>query len=144
MIDQGITLYLHEVKRHINDYLCELDELSDLTALNSRDYRAAERLLQLLTEVNIGLAKHWVKSIKKSAGANAYQSFIELHDHDLITDSELDRWRKVIGLRNTLVHDYLNVDKRIVKQVIKTKDYNELKDFSDKAFLALEVHLNKS
>ena len=49
MTDTGITLYLSEVTRHIDEYMQELDELSQIDSLNSRDYRAAERLLQLMT-----------------------------------------------------------------------------------------------
>jgi uncharacterized protein YutE (UPF0331/DUF86 family) len=62
---------LKEVITHINEYECALYELSQLTVLNNRDCRAAERLLQLLTEVSIGLVKHWLKSIKKETGRNA-------------------------------------------------------------------------
>ncbi len=66
VLDNGLKLYLKEVVIHINEYESELNELSQLTTLNTRDYRAAERLLQLLAEVSIGLAKHWLKSLKKS------------------------------------------------------------------------------
>lgn len=45
MIEHGLQLYLKEVIFHINEYKFELDELSQLTNLNNRDYRAAERLL---------------------------------------------------------------------------------------------------
>jgi hypothetical protein len=75
--DHGLHLYLKEVISHINEYEyeyeCELDELTQLITLNSRDYRAAERLLQLITEVSIGLAKYWLKSVKEETGSNAYQ-----------------------------------------------------------------------
>jgi uncharacterized protein YutE (UPF0331/DUF86 family) len=64
MTDTGIALYIREVTRHIDEYMQELDELSQVDQLNNRDYRAAERLLQLMTEVCIGLSKHWLKSIK--------------------------------------------------------------------------------
>jgi len=61
MVDQGLQLYLKELVIHINEYEAELNELNELTQLsplNNRDYRAGERLLQLLAEVSIGLAKH--------------------------------------------------------------------------------------
>jgi len=86
MVDQGLQLYLKEVILHLNEYTLELNELSEVDVLNSRDYRATERLLQLLTEVSIGLAKHWLKSIKKESGSNAYQTFVALQDIGAISE----------------------------------------------------------
>lgn len=140
MVEHGLQLYLKEVIIHINEYELELNELKQLNALNKRDYRAAERLLQLLTEVSIGLAKHWLKSIKKESGSNAYQTYIALQDLGIITDNELIEWRKIIGLRNSLVHDYLNVDKAIIKLIVKEEKYKTLLLFSQKAINALQIN----
>lgn len=138
MIEHGLTLYLKEVMVHVNEYEIELYELSQLTILNNRDYRAAERLLQLLTEVSIGLSKHWVKSVKKESGSNAYQTFAILQSLGIITDKELVEWRKIIGLRNSLVHDYLNVDKSIIKLIIKEQKYQTILQFCQSAINALQ------
>ncbi len=138
MIDHGIQLYLKEVIIHIEEYGAELDELSELSALNNRDYRAAERLLQLLTEVSIGLAKHWLKSMQKESGINAYQTFVGLRNINVITDSDLVEWRKIIGLRNSLVHDYLNIDKSIIKIIIKNAKHRTLLLFCQTAIDALQ------
>ncbi|PCI61282.1 MAG: hypothetical protein COB35_06790 [Gammaproteobacteria bacterium] len=137
MVDHGLQLYLKEVVIHINDYEVELNELTQLSTLNNRDYRAGERLLQLLAEVSIGLAKHWLKSLKKETGSNAYQTFIGLHELGNLTDVELNEWRKIIGLRNSLVHDYLNIDKSIIKLIIKDKKYQTLLCFSQQAINVL-------
>ena len=140
MVEHGLQLYLKEVIIHINEYELELNELKQLNVLNKRDYRAAERLLQLLTEVSIGLAKHWLKSIKKESGSNAYQTYIALQDLGIITDNELIEWRKIIGLRNSLVHDYLNVDKAIIKLIVKEEKYKTLLLFCQKAINALQIN----
>ena len=144
MADQGLQLYLKEVTSHINEYECELDELSQLTALNNRDYRAAERLLQLITEVSIGLAKHWLKSVKKESGSNAYQTFVALQDLGVLTEKELVEWRKIIGLRNSLVHDYLNVDKSIIKLIVREEKYQTLLAFCQSAIKALQESDNSA
>ena len=107
--------------------------------MNSRDYRAAERLLQLLAEVSIGLAKHWLKSLKKESGSNAYQTFVGLHELTLLNESELSEWRKIIGLRNSLVHDYLNIDKTLIKLIVKDKKYKTMLLFCQSAVNALNV-----
>ncbi|MCO7019819.1 DUF86 domain-containing protein [Vibrio paracholerae] len=57
-------LYLTEASKHKQDYCQQLDELrADLAQgeLRRRDYLAIERLLQVLTELCIGLAKHSLK-----------------------------------------------------------------------------------
>jgi len=138
LIEQGLQLYINEVASHVNEYEIELDELHNLSTLNSRDYRAAERLLQLLTEVSIGLAKHWLKLLNKESGGNAYQTFVGLHNFNVISEEELVEWRKFIGLRNSLVHDYLNVDKSIIKLIVKNENYKTLVLFCHQAIRGLQ------
>ena len=139
MVDHGLKLYLKEVVIHINEYEFELNELSQLTTLNTRDYRATERLLQLLAEVSIGLAKHWLKSLKKESGSNAYQTFVGLHELTILNEKELTEWRKIIGLHNSLVHDYLNIDKTLIKLIVKDKKYKTILLFCQSAMNALSV-----
>ena len=45
---------------------------------------------------------------------------------------------KIIGMRNGLVHAYLNIDLTILENIIKQKQYGELKRFCDKAINALK------
>jgi uncharacterized protein YutE (UPF0331/DUF86 family) len=77
---------------HISEHEIELNKVSQLTTWNSRDYRGAERLLQLLAEVSIRLAKHWLKSLKKELGSNAYQTLFGLHKLTLLNENELTEW----------------------------------------------------
>ncbi len=132
MLDNGLELYLKNADLHLAGYKDELDELALLSDIGLRDYRVAERLLQLITELAIGLSKHRLKSFNKTAATNGYQTFIELNNFNVINDKDLLEWRKIIGLRNSLVHDYLNIDKTIVKQVIKHKKYEFIIEFCAK------------
>jgi uncharacterized protein YutE (UPF0331/DUF86 family) len=141
MVDKGLQAYLNEIEFHLKDYHQQLDELhADLMdhQLNQRDYRAAERLLQLYTEVCIGLAKHWVKKLNQVAPVEAYQSFKYLAEKQLLTTEELVKWRKIIGMRNGLVHDYLNIDLSIVENIIKEKNYKDLSIFAKISIKALK------
>jgi len=45
----------------VETYLVDLNELAALPSLNNRDYYATERLLQVLIEACIGIAKHGLK-----------------------------------------------------------------------------------
>ncbi|NOH84511.1 MULTISPECIES: type VII toxin-antitoxin system HepT family RNase toxin [Vibrio] len=139
-MNKGLELYLVEVKSHKEKYLKELNELRfDLnkSELKSRDYLATERLLQVFTEMCIGLSKHMVKKLQKKSATEAYQSFSILKEHNLISSHELRTWKQVIGMRNGLVHDYLNIDLLIIEDILREGHYQTLADFTDKAVIFL-------
>lgn len=134
--DAGFQLYLTEAAIHKQDYFQQLDELRlDLAQgeLRRRDYLAIERLLQIFTELCIGLAKHCLKKYQRQAATDAYQTFSQLHLHGMITASELAQWRQIIGMRNGLVHDYLTIDLNIVRAIVAQGRYQTLAEFCDKA-----------
>lgn len=146
MINEGLKLYLNEAKTHQKQYKLELDELRiDLLADNfkGRDYRATERVLQIFTELCIGLAKHWLKSIQGGSTSEAYQTFSLLKENNQMSSEDLALWKKIIGMRNGLVHDYLNIDLLIVEQIIKEQHYLQLEEFSNKAILRLQTNYNE-
>jgi uncharacterized protein with HEPN domain len=47
-------------------------------------------------------------------------------------------WRKIIGKRNALVHDYLNIEPEIIRQVIKQNVYLGLYRFAEEGIYALK------
>ena len=133
MNNDGLKLYLTEAQRHSKQYLAELDELrQDLLKNNfkGRDHRAAERVLQIYTALCIGLAKHYLKSMVGHSASDAYQTFSLLKEQGEINTEKLKTWRKIIGMRNGLIHDYLNLDPLILENVIREKHYIELDEFS--------------
>jgi uncharacterized protein YutE (UPF0331/DUF86 family) len=137
---EGLTLYLKEARKHCIQNFAELDELRDDLIngdFRSRDYRAVERVLQVYTELCIGLAKHWLKSINKESASDAYKTFSLLRENSQISIDELANWRKILGMRNGLVHDYLNIDLAIVESVVRDKHYEQLNEFCLKAIAFL-------
>lgn len=132
----GLQHYIAEITKHKQKYRHELDELrQDLIADNfrSRDYLAVERLLQVYTELCIGLAKHCLKKIQGHSATDAYQTYSQLREQGFLNSDELQEWKKIIGLRNGLVHDYLKIDLLILEKIIKESHYIQLDKFSDKA-----------
>jgi uncharacterized protein YutE (UPF0331/DUF86 family) len=132
--------YILSMREHLNEIQSELHGLTEIINqrdLNRYEYRAAERTLQILIEACIGIAKHWNYALYKTAPADAYSAFEKLSQQgiDGINDVE---WRKIIGMRNALVHDYLNIEPQIIRTVIKNTAYAELIDFAAMGLIALQ------
>lgn len=125
--------YIQAMREHIATLSEELEQLHQAAmqpgGLNPLLYRAAERNLQLLTEACIGIAKQRLKSLRVVVPSDSRQSFAKLQSlgHD---DSGVP-WNKVIGLRNALVHDYLNLDTRIVEEIIRQREFGNLIRFAE-------------
>lgn len=133
--------YIFSMREHLAELKSELQGLTDI--LNQRDlsryeYRAAERSLQILIEACIGIAKHWNYALFKTAPADAYSAFSRLSQHGVALIDDVE-WRKIIGMRNALVHDYLNIEPEIIKAVIKKTVYNSLVDFALKGLTELQA-----
>lgn len=125
----ALEVYLHELNQQIDGYIFDLNELTEINTLNNRDYYAIERLLQVLIEACIGISKHWLKFLGKPVPNDAYKTFELLVHHGLLPESDLIKWRKIVGLRNALVHDYLNLDRAIVLNILREKHYLQLVNF---------------
>lgn len=42
-----------------------------------------------------------------------------LHEKEFISQELSEKWIRMIGFRNTLVHDYIEIDRKIVYQVLQ-------------------------
>lgn len=124
--------YFGAIRQNAGTYQSELDQLKQI--LSERDfsnfeYRAAERCLQASACLAIGVAKHWAKSLAGASPSDAYSAFELLSQHQQVSLEQLANWRKVIGLRNALVHDYLNIDPGIVRSIISQGYYQQIFEF---------------
>ena len=86
-----------------------------------------------MIEACIGLAKHWVKHKGLGVVTDANRAFILLAQHGEWIEQKLD-WHRIIGMRNALVHDCLNIDQRIILDAIKQRRYQDLHNFAEQAF----------
>lgn len=124
--------YIESMRAHLAQLESELFGLTDILAertLSQYEYRAGERILQILIEACIGIAKHWSKQIYQVAPTSAYHAFERLTEHG-IKEVANTQWKQIIGMRNALVHDYLNIDHEIIEHLLKTKKYQSLFVFS--------------
>ena len=131
--------YIYSMREHLADLKSDLQGLNEIInerALSRYEYRASERTLQVLIEACIGIAKHWSYALNKTAPADAYSAFEKLTQSG-VGGVDTVPWKKIIGMRNALVHDYLNIEPEIIRQVIKKETYLALFDFAQAGLNAL-------
>lgn len=128
-MDEAYRLAMQDQLSELEEELQQIREMIQQQGfMSALVYRAAERNLQLLTDACIGIAKHSLKAIGKHVPPDARQTFEKLKSEGL-DDSEIP-WQQVIGMRNALVHDYLNLDRKRIAEVIITGKYIALLEFA--------------
>jgi len=123
--------YAASIKEHLAELKEQLQELEHILAqgpLSAIEYRALERNLQLLAEACIGLAKRVLKGQGCTPPSEARKAFEKLAAKGL--DNGTIEWTKVIGMRNAIVHDYLDIDAARITTVLKNRDYLKLFEFA--------------
>ena len=137
--------YIGALHISLSRYQAELSEIRAilaLRALSNLEYRAAERTLQVSIEACIGVAKHWAKALASHTPQDAYQAFEILAQRGELSPDTLIGWRKIIGLRNALVHDYLNIDPEIIRSVIAQGYSDQLFTFAEQGLDWLAAHID--
>ncbi len=127
--------YRLAMQEHIAELAEELQQIGGIIQqqgyMPTLIYRAAERNLQLLTEACIGIAKQKLKEKGLHVPTEARKAFEKLKAEGL--DNSGIPWQQVIGMRNALVHDYLNLDRQRVAEVITSGKYTALIEFAKQA-----------
>ena len=128
-----LNTYVDAIQQHVNETIEDLDTLYSI--LKERSWtrverKGAERLIQTLVEACIGLSRHWLKQQNKVLPADAYSVFEKLMELQLIPVEEAQEWQRIIGMRNAIVHDYLNLDEKVIKAVVTNKMYLKLQKFA--------------
>ena len=83
----------------------------------------------MLTENSIGKAKVILKSQGQTVPVSAYDAFSKLHALGYINADQLRDWTAAIGMRNRIVHEYLNVSMTVVEEIIVKQYYQLQIDF---------------
>jgi uncharacterized protein YutE (UPF0331/DUF86 family) len=79
-------------------------------ALTALEQGGVLHALQVLIENAIGKAKQLLKARNQPVPISGYDAFKTLADAGLIAPADVPAWNAVIGLRNRIVHDYMNID----------------------------------
>lgn len=114
------------IKLKLTNLSAYLDELAPYLKPPLKDYlevpgqrRIVERLVQVIVESTIDINGLLVRWAGEAPPATAYLSFEAVHRLGIIDDSLLDRFRRYVGLRNRIVHDYDVLDNKIVYHAAK-------------------------
>lgn len=112
----------------LDEYLSILYNLRKYSFDNfTRDperYGSAERFLHLSIEAILDMGNHVIADLELGI-VNWYSDIPAILEKNGYIDSDMEKeWLQMIGFRNTLVHNYLEIDRRIVYDVLQ----NHLKD----------------
>jgi len=129
-----LELYEAECQRIAADCQAMLDEARGLLAESGRDMSALEQAgmlhaLQVLIENAIGKAKQALKASGQPVPVSAYDAFAALARHNLMAVFDLPPWNAIVGLRNRIVHEYMNVDVSQVSEIVSQGHYQFVLDF---------------
>ncbi len=107
-----------------------LDQFSQKDKLSPIEIRAAKSSLQVLIENMIGKSKQILKHYNSPIiPQNSKDSIIILHEIGAIEDEEFYNLSSAIGFRNSMIHDYIKFDIKILETIVKKKSYIAVYNF---------------
>jgi uncharacterized protein YutE (UPF0331/DUF86 family) len=92
-------------------------------------YASVERFLHMAIETTIDIGGHIVSGLGMG-DVNWYSDIAAIMEEKGYISVELrEKWIQIVGFRNVLVHQYIEVDRKIVYDVLQNKlgDLEELK-----------------
>jgi len=102
------------------DYLETAQEYSfEEFASEIEVYSAVERNLQLSVEALTDMASHVVVDEDLGTFERARDLPGILEEHELIREDDRKTWEDMISFRNVLVHEYVDIDRRAVYDVLQ-------------------------
>lgn len=120
---------IEQVDLHAN----QLDQLSKKSStLTQIEKTAVERSLQIIVEAAIGCSKQYGRKFSLVDRADSFQSIEQVADKCEVDQAWLPQLKGAVGMRNAIVHDYLNLNWELIGDVLQSRKYQTV---------ALFVHL---
>ena len=137
-----LDLYQAECERIASQQISLLDEAKQRvlsgSPLSRLEQAGVLHALQVLIENAIGKSKHLLKYMGVPVPVSAYDAFASIEQSGIISLEELTQWNSAIGLRNRIVHDYMNIDINFVYEYIIANQHHFLGDFLRQPFPELQ------
>ncbi len=109
--------------QRLDEYLDILEKLRgyslDQFLANPERYGSAERFLQLTIEALLDVGSHVIAELELGIVETYADIPRLLADRGYVDAVLADQWVKMIGFRNVLVHEYLDVDREIVYDLLQ-------------------------
>lgn len=109
-----LDLYQIETARMAAQHKALLDQARDILRqgrpLSPLEQGGVLHALQILIENAIGKAKQLLKATGQPVPISGYDAFLALANQKHIPHAQLPDWNAIVGLRNRIVHDYMNID----------------------------------
>jgi uncharacterized protein YutE (UPF0331/DUF86 family) len=124
-------ILLEKKLREIGRYLGELEPILKLSLkeflASYKDMRTAERDFQLIVDAAVDINNHLAFTLGLPPAENNFDSFLLLGKHGVLSEEEGKELAPSAGLRNRLVHEYDEVDPKILYHSLKAfaKQYRE-------------------
>ncbi|MBI4029503.1 MAG: DUF86 domain-containing protein [Candidatus Blackburnbacteria bacterium] len=129
----------HQTIKKLLDYLeltliqGEEMKFSDEEFLSNPDINQLfDRRLELAIECCIDMANHIAAALSFPSRDTAAEVFFTLGEKGIIHKDLAQKFKKIVGLRNVLVHRYIDIDHKIILEG-KKQDFKDIREFA-KAF----------
>lgn len=139
-IERPYEAYVYAIREQAEQHvqgLGELSTLNDQRPLSFNERNAVERSLQVLVEMAVGCSKHVLKARGRPVPSEARTAVERVYEMLGITDPPADVLRGAVGMRNAIIHDYLNLDWGLVQEVLRTRRYTMIARYIEATSAAL-------
>jgi len=128
-----LDLYQAETAQVAREQSSLLDEVRQELQAGGRLSRLEENgvlhALQMLIENAIGKAKQILKAKGEPVPVSAYDALAALARIGVINTEDLPAWNAATGLRNRIVHEYMNIDVSRVLELVYADQHRFVTDF---------------
>lgn len=131
--------YEAELRRHQQVMLELLDGYRESgVSWEFKDMLAIQRALQVLIESYIGLCRYLVEQRYGVKLSKSRAAIDELSRRSQLSGPDSQQLMRMIGFRNILVHDYLEINSDIVHSIVRKADYKAAQAIIEKLWGLLE------
>lgn len=107
-----------------------ITDVYDNNSENLNDYTKQDSIIlniQRACEASIDLAMHIISSKRIGLPQNSRDAFEILYENNMISNASNIKLKRMVGFRNIAVHDYQNIQIKIIENIINhhLKDFNE-------------------
>ena len=129
MPNVDVSAYVIAIQEQLSQHLQNLNELralQDQRALQFAERLAVERSMQVMVEALIGVSKHYLRRKNKPIPSESGKPVVEALSLMNMPQAQVTAMKHAVGMRNAIVHDYINLDWDKVSDVLSEKQYDDI------------------